>query len=186
MTRWLRNNYSKLDQYANSIDVVDKQMPQGVQTTTVLRVGNLVGDKWIRAKASVVLTNTSDKTYYISRVFTDCFLFDYAIYMENAIHHAYVNAYLKPGETMQIDFPGGGAKIVDDAGNDLSYKMREVVCEAAGKQLVTSCMNVTIENLLKSDIQLFWKEDPEADEQEGVAYGRTGVLIYKNESYYPK
>ena len=187
-------NYEEKDwEDPNPIDL----MP-GVSVTTILRVGNLVGSVF-HSKASVVIANTGSQAYYIRSVAADCFLFDVPVlpyrlrdwwkigmsYTELQTQSIAVNKIIKPGEVMEIGLPGGTSAIVTKEGEDMLPELRQMVCDAAGKKLVTSIVgNFNIEDGQKADIRISWGYNQDDSIKNHLTMRKPGVLRYCGEAFY--
>ncbi len=187
-------NYKEKDWVdPNPIDL----MP-GVGVTTILRVGNLVRSVF-HAKASVVISNTSDKAYFIRNVAADCFVFDIPVvpyrlrdwwmigmsYTELQTQSVAVNKMIQPGEVMEIGLPGGTSAIVTPKGENKLPELRQMVCDAAGKKLVTSIWyNFNIDGGEKADIRIDWSHDETSGIKHHVTMRKPGVLRYCGEAFY--
>lgn len=159
--------------------------PEDVKCTAILRTSYLVG-KLFRCLASVVITNLSDKTYQIGRVAADCFvqgvpvivkdldaaLSSFSTDAKTVKQEAGANITLRPNETAEIHI-AGGVSAVPDMG-----ALRQMVCDACGKKLITSCPKVSIENGIKADILYTWREDGEKDWHTAKVMQKNGVFRY--------
>lgn len=176
-------NETKYDDYAQSLST-RQNMPDGVLVTTTLRVANLVGKNVFRAQPSVVLTNTSDRRYYIKSVEATCLfkkmpitIFAHLLNSEQAQTVANVDAYLEPGQTMEIVLPKGYAVLPEDGLKD----MRAVICERSGKKIITSCPKISLTDADETaDIAINWSENNTSNK--GITLGKHGVLRYCGEA----
>ena len=187
-------NYNKYNDYAENVQVDTKPFDamDGVQVSTILRVGNLVGKYKFHAKPSVVLSNTSDSSYFIQSVSARTSIFGLAVtvYTGSALNpttqpqSVSVNKTLNPNETMEVELPGGYAVFDTD---DLA-KLRQLICEAAGKRLITSCPKLSITGSAeKANVDIFWKtSESSSDTKEYWRNDLSGVLRYCGEAYYAK
>lgn len=174
-------NYSKLDAYAETIDTKDNDLPDGLLMTTILRVGNLVG-KLMRVKASIVLTNTSSSPIYVSGISAECYVFDIPVNMYRfemdptpLSQVATFNQNIQPGQTVEIRLQSGISSL-----GDMMGELRNMICEACGKKLITSCPKIDINGGQKANISISW-----GDQKNGVSLNRPGVLRYCGEAFYP-
>lgn len=193
-------NYSsnRLNGYIDTIDTNAVDLMPGVQMTTILRVGNLVGQLF-RVQASVVLSNTSQNTYYIDNVMADCFVYDkpiavYAIDTDAIFTFDTANVthgvaqqiraakWLKPGETLEIKLPAGISGLPDNE----RAKLKEAICAACGKSLITSCPATSLNDVEKADVQVSWTEETGHDLKTARTIGLKGSLRYMGEAFYPK
>lgn len=111
--------------------------PEDLQVTTILKVANLVGDK-LKAKIILVFSNTSEtESYYIYNGAVVCY-FNNSPVIEDSFnisgaYYEYEPLCIKPGETVEFGLEKKIYKlpIIED--------LRDAICEAAGKRLITSC-----------------------------------------------
>ncbi len=179
-------NYHKYDEYAEHIDTKPIDLMPGVHMTTILRVGNLVGKNIFRAQTSIVLSNTSDSTYHIHNAIAECMVLKTYVNMFEVnggqiSQRIIVNRDLQPGETMEITLPGG----VSSWDETKLGELRDLICQAAGKKLITSCPKLNIENGATGDIQVQWSLG-EDSVKTARTIGLPGVLRYCGEAFYPK
>lgn len=205
-------NSSKLDSYLAYMakDEPDNIYPEGVFVTTVLRVGNCVG-KLMRVHNALVFTNTSNKTYYIGRCYADSKIGDYQVIVTD-ISEAIKNALnplnfstgvdsgdikvveqvgygvaLEPGQSIEVYLPHGVSMLFDPTtGNGKMGWLRDLICKAAGKSLITSCPKISIDGAITSDIRFAWNTKEEGIKHECILRNKPGVLRYCGEAYYPK
>ena len=184
-------NQNKNNPYINSIQVNSVDFAQGLNVTTILRVGNMVG-KVFRTQASVIFTNTSSQTYFIGDVSADIFIGGVKVYVYKTaellqstatnIKHAtpqtvYLGKEIKSGQTLEVKLPYGISAMPDmDA-------FRKMICEAAGKKLITSCPKISIENGVTADILFTWSI-PNDETKTCKMANRQGVLRYMGEAFY--
>ena len=178
-------NETKYDDYAQSLST-RQNMPDGILITTLLRVANLVGKNIFRAQPSVILTNTSNSRYWISSIEAECLfnkmpimVYVHLLGEEKASTTINVEKYIEPGETIEIVFNKGYSVLSEDG----LKLMRQVICEEAGKKLITSCPKINIPaeaSLETADILLNWSEN--GAENKGITMGMPGVLRYCGEA----
>lgn len=181
-------NNSKYDELIDRQEVDSVDFMPGVKMTTILRVGNLVG-KFFRIQASVVLSNTSDTTYRIKSVAADCRVLGQPINVfefmiptpKRRDQQKAVNKSLAPGETMEINLPSGISALYNEKEENINVELRNLICEAAGKRLITSCPKISIDGAEMADIRVDWGENKVA-----LSRGVKGVLRYCMEAFYPK
>ena len=196
-------NYGKMENYYEQhlVDEKQNEPAPGLLIAPMLRVGNLVG-KLFRCQASVVMTNTSDKTIEIARgmivesVVLDSPVKVYGIETTWAMDAKKVDVaqsinksfLLKPGETTEIMIPGGITSLADKDGNIITGKLRQMICEAAEKKVITSCPKISIENGMRADIMYNWIYKDENEEIKKPCYmvGLPGVLRYCGEAFFPE
>jgi hypothetical protein len=195
-----------------SKDEPDNVYPDGLQITTMLRVGNLVG-KMMRVHASIVISNTSNKTYKIGKSYADCKIGDYPVIVTDiskAIQDT-LNPFnfsmgvesesikiveqkasgsilpIKPGSVWEIYMPHGVSMLVDlETQEGKMGWLRDIICQACGKSLITSCPKVFIEDIETADIRLSWTEETEGVEHTCILRNKPGTLRYCGEAYYPE
>lgn len=179
----------------------ETDFPDGVQFSTILRVGNLakvagpVG-KLFRVQASLVLSNTSENTYTIHSAAADCYVLDKYVSVhkldidfsdlgnsaKQAPQEVKKQYTLRPGETIEIKLPGG----VTTLGEEGDDELRRLICEACGKRLITSCPKKSLEDIEKANILFTWSQGENGTKYTCKAQNRPGVLRYCGEAFYPK
>lgn len=171
-------NNTKYDELIEKLDSNATESMQGVKITAVCRVANLVGS-FYRQKVSLVLTNESSNTYYIGGVEAKCFAFDYQVGQMSVK----ADKLLEPGQTLVLD---GIAANMNAQGTDVLPQLREVICAAAGKKLITSCPKLNIDgDLLTANIKILWRISNNASQEGLKEYyinGMRGVLRYCGEA----
>lgn len=190
-------NSSKYDEYIAHQKVDNVDFMPGVRMTTIVRVGNLVG-KLFRIQVSVVLSNTSSEKYHIYRVAADCEVLnlpirvfsagikfeDFSLKADSALipQQKAVNKDLHPGETMEIKLPAGVSALVDpETGENKTGELRNLICQACNRKLITSCWKISIEDAETANILVSWGDDKHAKSN-----NVPGVLRYCMEAFYPK
>lgn len=161
--------------------------PDGLKVTTVLRVANLVG-KIFKARLSIVFTNLSDTAIdlrsaefklYIHIPGTDQVVTLPIKTISNSdINKINLDAYkLQPGETKefqsQVGLSGG-----------ITAELRKIVCEAAGKKLITSCPKINILDVEYAAFRVTWMEKAVNGSTLRIFYtnDQPGVLRYCGEA----
>lgn len=182
---------TKGEMLAGQIDVQSMDMPSGVEITSILRVANLVG-KMFYAQPSVVLMNTSSNDYWIRTVYCSCFIFDTPVLIytltwdglfadsEQTKGYVAVNDYLRAGETKEIVFDKGLSALLPEQMSEL----RQLICDATGKKLITSCPKVSIGSdgaAEKASIKVVWSDD-EHVLKNGITERKPGTLRYCGEA----
>lgn len=175
-------NQHRLDPYVDSIDTQDTQFPQGLQYSTLLRVANLVG-QIMRVHTSVIMTNTNDKPIILHRIAADCSLYGEELTVINystkaAVPQEVVKLIeLQPGETLEVQLPKGVAA------PSVIGRLRDDICAACGKKLITSCWKVNLDGIEAAKIRIdwSWKEDTTAIKA-GIVNNKPGVLRYCGEA----
>ena len=188
------------EQFFKNFDVRQNDIPDGIQTTTILRVGNLVGDLF-RTQASVVISNTSDKRYWIGKVEILCNVLGYPIVVyklnsimsdnktQLALQQVTVAKWINPGETMEINLPSGISALASEDGKNMNGELRKLICDAAGKKLITSGPKISIEGAEKANIFVTYRKEGETPNDPINQYyynKKPGVLRYCMEAFYPK
>ena len=191
-------SYNRLNNYIDTIDTNAVDLMPGVQMTTLLRVGNLVGQLF-RTQASVILSNTSSSRYYIQSVMADCHVYDKPIIVQDiditdvlafnaddAVHYVaqqlLADKWLNPGETLEIPLPKGISGLPEEE----REKLKDAICAACGKKLITSCYPVSLNDVEKADVQVIWTEEDGHTLKTARTIGLPGSLRYMGEAYYPK
>ena len=196
-------SHDNKDEDENDFDTNEIDYMDGVEITALLRVGNLGGSAF-RSQASVVLTNTGDKTYTIYEAEAECYYKDCPVYQfklgssepEPMAKTTYVN--LKPGQTTEIILPGGISVIQDKEGKDLLPELRNAVLSATGKYLISSAPKITLtvmQAYIKANIRVKWGENtgyfnPVFEHPKGLKTtmyrGKRGAIRYCGEAFFPK
>ena len=168
-------------------DTKPNEMPDGVEYGAILRVANVVG-KMFYAKVSLVLTNTSDKTYYIRYAEVDTFFdklpiiihrLDWDGIFPSGSHQVpqsvLVDKQIKPGETLEIEFQKGLSALPAENMDAL----RELILTASGYKVITSIRQpLSIIDGITSDIKLGWTTEYGNELKDGYTLGKIGVLRY--------
>lgn len=179
--------------YETGVDTKPNNMPEGVEYTGMLRVSNVVGQMF-RAQASIVMTNTSDETYYIRYARIDTFFEKLPILIYNldwdglipsgshqVPQNILVNQYIQPGQTLEFKFDRGLSALPAEQMN----KLRELLCVVAGKRLVTSIIDpVNIIDGITANIVFGWMKKGETELNECYTNGKIGVLRYMTENVF--
>ena len=211
-------NSSKLDSYLAYIakDEPDNIYPEGVFVTTVLRVGNCVGN-WMRVHNCLVFTNTSNNTYYIGTCYADSSIdkckvpvldisdmtedlifnqilnpFEFSIQLNTGLikiinQVSYGSKLLAPGQSIEVYLPKGVSILLDEEAQEskMGY-LRDLICAAAGKKLITSCPKTSIDGAQTANIRFDWNTKEEGIKHTCILRNKPGVLRYCGEAYYPK
>lgn len=177
------------------LDERTNDFPEGVSIGVILRIGNIVGTL-MRAEPTVVISNTSSNQYYLQKVELLTLVMGYPISIKDGDDYMNINRYIKPGETMEIVFGKGLTTLVDADGNKHMDELRKAICEACGKKLITSCPKISLDNMEKNDIVLYWGNNENDTHRAQNEYGldfdqyRTaywvdypGTLRYCGEAY---
>lgn len=172
------------DEEDSSYDTNNGNAPlDGVLATTILRIGNLVG-QLCRVQVSVVLTNTTDKPYIITSAEAATRVFGAVIGTQNE-QSTKTNIRLEPGDTIEVVLPGTIAQ-VDKSVYD---KLISTICDSAGKALITSCPKLNINGIETADLAFTYTRGGQAS---GVGTFRAryinqpGTLRYCGEAFFPK
>ena len=186
---------NKLNAYIDSQDERPNDIPEGLLFSTTLRVGNLVG-KMFRCQTSLVITNVSKQPYYVGYASAECNVLDCPVIVSSSKlltegnkqipQEVNYGKYIAPGETVEIKMPAGISVLVDkETGDYITGKLRDMICEACGKKLITSCPKVTLEKTQKADILFKWREGETGELKVCNILGRLGALRYCGEAFYP-
>lgn len=169
-------NNTKYDELVSKLDSNATESMPGVRITAICRVANLVGN-FYRQKVSLVLTNESSNEYYIGGAEAKCLALDYQIGQMSVK----ADRVLEPGQTIVLD---GVAENMNAKGTDLLPQLRDAICTAAGKKLITSCPKLNIAgDLLKANIKVYWRNTQSGDAlKEYYVNGLSGVLRYCGEA----
>ena len=152
----------------------------------------------------VVITNNSDKSYYIHSVAADCFVLGCPVvpfrlrdwwkigkaYQEIQKQSVEVNKTIAPGEILEVEMPGGTSAIYTKDGVDKLPELRNMVASAAGKKLVTSIIgNLNIIDGEKADVKIEWwgnfmEANYDGAWKKHVVQRKPGVLRYCGEAFY--
>lgn len=156
--------------------------PDGLQVSSILRVGNLVG-KVMRAKKSLVITNVSGKTYVIVNPDLSCKVFDKGVGFEkDGLPNEQIT--IAPGQTIEISSENS---IAGFANTETLAKLRDYICEQSGKKYITSCGKISLDGIETADIKFSWQENKDVapDKWKVAAWlGKPGVLRYCMEAFY--
>ena len=176
------------------IDLMD-----GISCTTVLRVGAMQG-KLFHTQAVVVITNNSDKEYYIQSVTADCFVLGCWVvpfrlrdwwkigrsYLEEQKQHVVVGKVIRPGDVLEVVLPGGESAIYTKDGVDKLPELRNMIASAAGKKLITSVVqSFNIVDGEKADIKIVWYNmvDGKVD-WNGNGKINNDTILYRGRKYH--
>lgn len=165
---------TKYDELENRISDPNNEIPSGMNTTTILRVGNLVGS-FFRYEQSVVFINSSDKTYHIQSVKVRCAVLG----MDMGEAKIACNETVAPGAVVEII---SGKKVLGGTGDFMS-ELRDLICDAAGKKLITSCPKLSIKGAEEANIEIIYTVDGENQEKKYWYNEKPGVLRYCGEAY---
>lgn len=181
---------------SHNIDEKPNDMPKDVFVSTTLRIANLVG-KMMRVRTSVIIQNAGDKEIRIDAIYADCNiqlgnqLIPILVYSADVLNHGGDSVpqkkeykgwllgnycFIKPGETIEIQFEGGLSAVPDMGA------LREMICEAAGKKLITSCPKMNIEGGEKADIMIRWNYSGESGSKVAYWMHKPGCLRYCGEA----
>ena len=82
---------------------------------------------------------------------------------------------------MEISLPSGISALYNEDKKNINGELRDLICDAAGKKLITSCPKISIDGGVTADIRVDWGDDKVA-----LSRGVKGVLRYCMEAFYPK
>lgn len=189
VTTYNENKYALLDAYeeneADAFRYEENERPDGLNTGVVLRVANLVG-KLFKARGSVVMTNTSHKAIHIKEIEAVWFVLDVPLNIFEKLtstnasdQHIYPDQWIAPGQTIEFQLPGGVSSLGEYQG-----ELRDAICEAAGKKLITSCPKINVEGIAKTNYKVQWTYDTKDDKTVHQFYtnGKDTVLRYCGEA----
>lgn len=156
--------------------------PNGLQVSSILRVGNLSG-KVMRAKKSLVISNISSKTYVIVNPDLSCNVFDEVVgFTKDGLPNEQIT--ISSGQTIEISSKNS---IAGFANTETLAKLRDYICEQSGKKYITSCGKISLDGIETADIKLSWQENKDItpDKWKVAAWlGKPGVLRYCMEAFY--
>lgn len=171
--------------YEGATDGVTNQNKplNGVVASTILRIGNLANARaFQRMQVVVVLKNeTTDKTFTIRSVEALTRINNIALPTLTTQRRG-LNAYLKPGQTLQVELPGSKVIVPNPPKDDL----KATICAACKRRLITSCWEVDIKGIETADIAFEYTSKSGADSVKRARYvDAEGVVRYMRESFYP-
>lgn len=171
----------------------ENNIPDGVFFSSILRVSYMVG-KFCHVKPSLVVSNTSDKSYYIRWIDIQCAVDGNAVSIfKNALNEQgkYLNPEsraldvdytLQPGETKEFEFDYGRTMLLNAAGESIMGYVRDLICAAAGKKLITSCPKGTsVDGVVTASTMILWRDSKVEETKKGWLYEIPGVLRYCGE-----
>lgn len=185
--------YNKNKDKVELPDINDKpnaSFPDGFYVTTELRVANLVG-KFMKARTSVYFVNNSDQTVKILSVEAYCTLLGQVVQMlgkiidgaeeikqvkkfGNAMYGGMLE--IAPGTTIEVQLDGGISGLADMGA------LRQIVCDAAGKKLITSCPKINIQDVMTADYSIWWTDGKQPNMLNTYRLNVPGVLRYCGEA----
>ena len=89
-----------------------------------------------------------------------------------------IGKWLQPGETHGCEFEKGISAMVDMGA------LRDAICKAAGKRLITSCPKISIEGLESACFKVSWRDESMDSTTSFYTNNQPGVLRYMFEAYY--
>lgn len=177
-------------------EVKENNAPSDVTLSSMLRLSYMVG-KWCDARASVVMTNlSSTRNYYIHDLTVKCSIEGIPVnifYKKSLLNedstkqdpdasYQEVKYTLKPGETKEFEFTVGRSTILNAKGESEMEHVRQIICNAAGKKLITSCPKISIDGVETAFIKVHWSEEgTDGKVNECWFYELPGVLRYCKE-----
>ena len=173
------------EQYENLMDKSENEITsdgrlQAVSISPIVKVGNLVGNIF-RAQLCLVFTNTSsNRSYNIRNLKANARVFGEALrgYMPTASYNFNLNA----GETKEIELVGAKTSL-DGATLE---KLRNSICAAAGKKLITSCPKINIDGIADADVEFYYGSGTTyAGNQRATYRNCKGLLRYMGEAFFP-
>ena len=187
-------NFRKLDEYIDKTNPEKpNDFPAGLSMAPMFKVGNLVGTLF-HCRMEVTISNTSRTPFYVRTIYADPVIFGDALPVfksslldgANVLkQEAVVNRIINSGESVLVDLPSGISGVPDMG------KLRDVICKACGRKLITSCWKVNIEDgTAKADVMIDWSEvvdgQPAKEVKRMWVRNYPAILRYMMEAYYPK
>lgn len=159
----------------------------GVSATTILRIGNLVGDK-CTMRVSVVLTNFGSSNILITSAEAKTYVFGSLVVPLDGggINGQKKICYEKllPGSTIEIELPGSRKAAMEE--KNAHVQLKEYICKAQGKKLITSCKKGNYLDVETADVRLTWKAGTGAGlDKEAYYPNEKGTVRYCGEAYTP-
>lgn len=209
-------NYNKLKERADSLSAAvqtylqDRQSlieenipveirndrPDGLLVTSILRIGEL-NQRFFKVGTTVVMTNISDRTYYIRSVEAKCSIWGIPIPvlsinvlgrdMQNVSQSVIVDKYIKPGETLDIDLPKGVSEIISENGESLKENLKNFICETTGHKNILGVpkTNLNGDGLETANISINWLNDSNDHTLKNAFWnGKPGTLRYVGEVWW--
>ena len=94
---------------------------------------------------------------------------------------------LEPGKSIDVYLPCGISTLTDPTTGDIKMDyLRDLICAAAGKSLITSCPKISIDGAQTANIRFDWNTKEEGVKHTCILRNKPGVLRYCGEAYYPK
>ena len=142
----------------NSIERNQNNRPDGLKVTTLLRVANLVGNKFFKASNTFYFTNCGNEDIYVNYIEFQCNIINPEtnkiqyiplIINKSELKDLSINSTIKVGETKSFStgtcYSGGSDEV-----------LRKIVCNACGKKLITSCPKISINNIELASFRVHW------------------------------
>ena len=155
--------------------------------STILRVGNLVG-KYMRVRGEIVMTNLTNRPIFVNGANVMWWIMGQRIpVIEGGLVNGEqkweqsikIGKWLQPGETQGWEFEKGISAMADMGA------LRDAICEAAGKRLITSCPKISIEGLESACFKVSWRDESMMNGTTSFyTNDKPGVLRYMMEAYY--
>ena len=154
--------------------------------STILRVGNLVG-KYMRVRGEIVMTNLTNRPIFVNSAKAMWWIMGQRIpVIEGGLVNGeqkweqsiQIGKWLQPGETQGWEFAKGISAMADMGA------LRDAICEAAGKRLITSCPKISIEGLESACFKVSWRDESMNGVTSFYTNNQPGVLRYMMEAYY--
>lgn len=155
--------------------------------STILRVGNLVG-KYMRVHGEIVMTNLTNRPIFVNSAKVMWWIMGQRIQVieggllngeQKCEQSIQIGKWLQPGETQGWEFEKGISAMADMGA------LRDAICEAAGKRLITSCPKISIEGLESACFKVSWRDESMMNGTTSFyTNDKPGVLRYMMEAYY--
>ena len=170
--------------------------PEGLLVSSILRIGEL-NQRFFKIGTTVVITNTSDKTYFIRSVEAKCSIWDIPVPvlsidilgrdMQYIPQSVIVDKYIKPGETLDIELPKGVSEIINENGESLKENLKNFICEATGNKNILSVPKTDLNGhgLETANISISWLNDSNDHTLKNAFWnGKPGTLRYVGEVWW--
>lgn len=172
------------EQYENLMDKPENDTTsdgrlQAISISPIVKVGNLVGNIF-RVQLSLVFTNkSSDRSYNIRNIKANARILQEGV--RGYYPSAQYNFNLKAGETKEIEFAGAQTSL-DGASRE---ELKNAICVAAGKKLITSCPKTNVPDIASADVEFEYSGMSYAGSQRATYRQCNGLLRYMGEAFYP-
>lgn len=164
----------------------ERSTDERFMVSTILRVGNMVG-KYMRVRGEIVMTNLTNRPIFVNSANVMWWIMGQRIpVIEGGLVNGEqkweqslkIGKWLLPGETQGWEFEKGISAMADMGA------LRDAICEAAGKRLITSCQKISIEGLESACFKVSWRDESMDSTTSFYTNNQPGVLRYMMEAYY--